>query len=147
MLVQGEKVQGSVAPERVTAQRLITACIVFIPTVALVLAVVRMWGHGVGVREVVVGVLMYFAIGHGVAVGYHRLFPPKGSRARRSLKIILAVAGSMAFEGGPIGWVADHRRHHAFTDRDGDPHSPVPTRPGVGGVVRGLWHAHVGWLL
>jgi len=84
-------------------------------------------------------------VGHGVTIGYHRLFAHRSFEAARPLKIVLAVLGSMSFQGSLIGWVADHRRHHRFADRPGDPHSPRwdGDRPLEG--IRGLWHAHVGW--
>ena len=67
--------------------------------------------------------------------------------AVRPLRVALAVAGSMSFQGGVIGWVAIHRRHHAFADRPGDPHSPYRYGTSLAGQLRGLAHAHTGWLL
>ena len=89
---------------------------------------------------------LFFVTGHGVTIGYHRLLALKSFVASRSLKLTLAAAGSMAFQGGPIGWVARYRRHHVFADAEQDPHSPHRFGGGVGGQLRGLWHAHVGWL-
>jgi stearoyl-CoA desaturase (Delta-9 desaturase) len=129
-----------------TLARILTAVIVVGPLGALALAIVRLWGHGIHVRDVIIAVMLYAVIGHGIAIGYHRLFTHRSFKAVRALRIGLAVAGSMAFEGGPVGWVADHRRHHAHTDRAGDPHSPHAFGPGVMGQLRGLWHAHTGWL-
>jgi len=129
-----------------TLSRVVTTLIVGIPLVALVVAVVRVWGTGVHLRDVVLAVVLYLLTGHGVTIGFHRLLAHKAFGARRSLKIGLATLGSMAYEGGPIGWVANHRRHHVFADTAKDPHSPHGRGRGVGGVLRGLWHAHVGWL-
>jgi stearoyl-CoA desaturase (delta-9 desaturase) len=84
--------------------------------------------------------------GYGVTVGFHRLFSHRSFVANRPLKIALAVAGSMAVEGSPISWVAAHRRHHRFSDRPGDPHSPHLHGTRATGRLRGLFHAHVGWL-
>jgi stearoyl-CoA desaturase (Delta-9 desaturase) len=95
----------------------------------------------------VLAVVLYFVAGHGITVGFHRLLAHKSFRARRGVKLALVAAGSMAFEGGPIGWVADHRRHHVFSDQPGDPHSPHRYGAGFGAQLRGLWHAHIGWLL
>jgi stearoyl-CoA desaturase (delta-9 desaturase) len=95
----------------------------------------------------VLAATFYVVVGHGVTVGFHRLFTHRSFAASRRLKITLGIIGSMAFQGGPIGWVADHRRHHALADRDGDPHSPHGHGPGISGQLRGLWHAHVGWLV
>jgi stearoyl-CoA desaturase (Delta-9 desaturase) len=123
-----------------------TGLIVFTPLLAFVVAVVMAWGSSVRPREAVIGVLLYAVTGHGITVGFHRLFTHRSFRAARPLRVVLAVAGSMAFEGPLIGWVADHRRHHAFTDREGDPHSPHRFGAGGSSRLRGLWHAHAGWL-
>ena len=129
-----------------TVARVLTAIIVVGPLLALVAAVWRLWGHGITLRDVIVAAVLYGVIGHGIAIGYHRLFTHRSFKAIRPLRIALAIAGSMAFEGGPIGWVADHRRHHQYTDRPGDPHSPHEAGNSLGGQLRGLWHAHTGWL-
>jgi len=128
-----------------TFERVITCLIVFGPLLAVVLAVLHFWGHGVSARDLVLAVVLYFVAGHGVTVGFHRLFAHRSFKARRPLKIALAVAGSMAFEGAVIGWVANHRLHHTFADRPGDPHSPALHGSGATGRLRGLWHAHMGW--
>jgi stearoyl-CoA desaturase (delta-9 desaturase) len=136
-------------PPRTAARRseqLLTGAIVFLPLVATLLVVVGLWGRGVGLREVVLAVVLYAVVGHGVTIGFHRLLTHRSFKAKRPLKVLLAVAGSMAFEGPVIGWVADHRRHHAYTDRPGDPHSPHAYGGGFRAHVRGLWHAHTGWL-
>jgi stearoyl-CoA desaturase (Delta-9 desaturase) len=91
-------------------------------------------------------VIFYAITGHGVTAGFHRLFAHRSFHAKRMIKVLLALAGSLAFEGAVIGWVANHRRHHAFTDRIGDPHSPH-LGSGPGSQLRGAFHAHVGWLL
>lgn len=122
--------------------RTITALIVGVPFLALVVGVVSLWGRGIGPREVVLAVSLYFLTGHGMTIGFHRLLAHKSFTARRPLKIVLLVCGSMGFEGGPISWVANHRRHHVFADTVDDPHSPQHH----GGELKGLWHAHVGWL-
>ena len=90
--------------------------------------------------------LFVVVIGHTVTIGFHRLFTHRSFVAKRPLKISLAVLGTMSFQGSLIGWVADHRRHHRFSERAGDPHSPwVPGRRGQLVDVRGFWHAHIGW--
>ena len=115
----------------------LTLVVVIGPLVALAGAMVRLWGHGLGLRDVVIGAVLYAVIGHGVTVGYHRLFAHRAFKANRPLKIALALAGSLALEGGIVAWVANHRCHHAHTDKAGDPHSPL----------RGFWHSHIGWML
>ncbi len=141
--------QDASAEEGTTSrgEQVITAVIVATPFLALVLALVRFWGGGVHLRDLLLGVALFFVVGHGVTVGYHRLLTHKAFVASRPLKLLLVGAGSMAFEGGPIGWVADHRRHHLFSDQPQDPHSPHRFGPGPGAQARGLWHAHIGWLL
>jgi stearoyl-CoA desaturase (Delta-9 desaturase) len=94
---------------------------------------------------VLLGVFM-IVVGHGVTVGFHRLFAHRSFEANRPLKIALALIGSLSFQGSLIGWVADHRRHHRLTDRPGDPHSPIWSNAGEAlSGLRGLFHAHVGW--
>ena len=117
-----------------------------IPFLALVAAVPVAWGWGLGWRDVALAVLMYAVTGHGITVGFHRHFTHGSFRANRGLKIALAVAGSMAIEGPVLRWVADHRRHHAFSDREGDPHSPWRYGETVPALVKGLFYAHMGWL-
>jgi stearoyl-CoA desaturase (Delta-9 desaturase) len=125
---------------------LVTSLIVGLPFVALLYAVVHFWGHGIAIRDLLLAVIVYFVIGHGMTVGFHRLLAHKAFVARRPLKIGLLVLGSMAFEGGPIGWVTTHRRHHVFADTPTDPHSPVADGFGLRAQLGGLWHAHLGWL-
>jgi stearoyl-CoA desaturase (delta-9 desaturase) len=90
---------------------------------------------------------MYALTGLGVTVGFHRLLTHRSFKTRRSVRAVLAVLGSAAIEGPAVSWVADHRKHHAFSDRPGDPHSPhVGHGDGWAAQLRGLAHAHVGWL-
>jgi stearoyl-CoA desaturase (delta-9 desaturase) len=126
-------------------QRLVTAAILLLPIVALVLIAVSIPDEPFTWEFLALGILMYVVIAHGVTIGFHRLFTHRSFQARRPLKVTLAVLGSMSFQGSLIGWVADHRRHHAFADRPGDPHSPVHPRSRWLGLAGGLWHAHVGW--
>ena len=126
-------------------QLFLTAVLVFGPLLVLGFALVRFWGHGVGLRDVILAVALYVVVGHGVTIGFHRLLAHRSFEATRPLKIALSVAGSLAFQGGVIGWVAQHRRHHSFTERPGDPHSPLEYGSGFGAHLRGLWHAHMGW--
>jgi stearoyl-CoA desaturase (delta-9 desaturase) len=93
-----------------------------------------------------IGLVFYCISGLGITAGYHRYFTHGGFKANRALKISLAVAGSMAVQGPVIRWVADHRKHHAFADREGDPHSPWRFGTGPRAVTKGLWWAHSGWL-
>jgi stearoyl-CoA desaturase (delta-9 desaturase) len=120
--------------------------IVFGPLLGVAWAVVRFWNHGISALDLLLIPILYAISGHGVTVGYHRLLTHRGFKVTRWLKICLVVAGSLAFEGSPIAWVANHRMHHSYADREGDPHSPVPDDFGARAQLAGLWHAHVGWL-
>jgi stearoyl-CoA desaturase (delta-9 desaturase) len=125
------------------AEKLTNLAAVLIPMVGFVLAVVLLWDRGVGAPEMSVLLGMYLITGVGITVGYHRLLTHKAFQAPRGVRYALAVLGSMAVQGPVLDWVADHRKHHVFSDREGDPHSPHHHESGL----RGLLHAHVGWLL
>ena len=125
----------------------VTAVIVLVPFAGLAVAVWLAWGHGLGLANALLALAFYVLTGLGISVGFHRLLTHRSFTAARPLRLALAVAGSMSFEGDPIGWVAIHRRHHAFTDRPGDPHSPYRYGTSAASQLRGLAHAHAGWLL
>ncbi len=124
-------------------ERTVNIAAVLLPFLAFVAAVGVFWGDGVGLADLVVMAAMYLLTALGVTIGYHRLFTHNAFSARRPLRYALAVLGSMAVQGPLSDWVADHRKHHAHTDEEGDPHSP---HVGAGSGVAGLWHAHIGWL-
>ena len=90
--------------------------------------------------------MFYVVSGLGITVGFHRYFTHGSFKAARPLRIALAVAGSLAMQGPVVDWVADHRRHHAFSDKEGDPHSPWLFGTGPVALARGFWHSHTGWL-
>ncbi|GAA1934390.1 acyl-CoA desaturase [Streptomyces durmitorensis] len=125
---------------------IVTTVIVVAPFLALGLAVWLLWGSLIHPADVLLALVLYMVTGFGVTVGFHRGLTHGGYRAVRPVRIALAVAGSMSFQGDVIGWVATHRRHHAFTDRPGDPHSPYRYGTHLRGQLRGLLHAHIGWL-
>ncbi|WP_131745304.1 acyl-CoA desaturase [Frankia sp. Cppng1_Ct_nod] len=122
------------------------ATIIIVPLAAVAAAIPLVWNQWISWRDVVLATVMYMITGHGITIGFHRYFTHRGFKAARPVRIALAVAGNMAIEGPVIRWVADHRRHHAFSDKAGDPHSPWRYGTGTGAVARGLWHAHIGWL-
>src|SRR5215203_4077467 len=97
---------------------------IVLPALGVVAAVVLLWGRMVGVTELAILIAGYLLTGVGMTVGYHRLFTHRAFETRRSLRYAFAVLGQMAVEGDVLAWVADHRKHHQFSDRDGDPHSP-----------------------
>jgi len=125
----------------------VTAAIVLVPFGGLTLAVWFAWGHGLNLVDILLAAAFYLVTGLGVTIGFHRLLTHRSFTAAPALRAVLAIAGSMSFEGDVIGWVAIHRRHHAFADRPGDPHSPYRYGTSLRGQLRGLAHAHVGWLL
>jgi len=121
---------------------------VVVPFAATVAAVVLLWNDLVGLSDLAMMGALYVLTGLGVTVGFHRLLTHRSFRTSKPLEYAFAVLGSMAVQGPVIGWVADHRKHHAHADVEGDPHSPhVGYGHGVRGVLRGLWHAHAGWLM
>jgi stearoyl-CoA desaturase (Delta-9 desaturase) len=132
----------SVAHE--AAARTITGAATVVPFLGLGVAGWQAWGHALRATDVAIFAVMYVATALGVTVGFHRLFTHRSFKAGRPVRVLLAVLGSAAVEGPVISWVADHRKHHAFSDRDGDPHSPHAGHGG--GILRGLVHAHLGWL-
>ena len=106
-----------------------------------------MWSSLLGWSDLIVFAIMYIATGLGITVGFHRLFTHRSFKTGKAVRAILAALGSAAIEGPVISWVADHRKHHAYSDQPGDPHSPhVDHGHGLKGALRGLLHAHVGWL-
>ncbi|MGO9247301.1 MAG: acyl-CoA desaturase [Solirubrobacteraceae bacterium] len=128
-------------------ERNVNIAAVVIPFLGVIVAGALLWDSFLGWRDVAVFVVMYALTAVGVTVGFHRLLTHRAFQTRSWLKYTLAVLGSMSLQGPMIDWVADHRKHHTFTDEDGDPHSPHAGQgAGLAGMVRGLWHAHVGWL-
>jgi stearoyl-CoA desaturase (delta-9 desaturase) len=140
-------VEGSSPPASgLTAGRVVTALLVCGPVVGLALYLLLGRGRVIGIGDAVLAAVLYLFTGFGVSAGFHRLFAHHSFKANRVLKVILAVAGSMAVEGSVISWVAIHRRHHMFSDQPGDPHSPYRYGSGFVGTLRGFLWAHVGWL-
>jgi stearoyl-CoA desaturase (delta-9 desaturase) len=106
-----------------------------------------LWGRGLSGADAGIALGLYAFSGLGVTAGFHRLFAHRAFEAPTPVRAVLAVAGSMSIEMGVISWVATHRRHHAYSDQPGDPHSPhLDAAQGWRGVVRGLWYGHMGWL-
>ena len=121
---------------------------VVVPFCATLAAIVLFWNQVVSATDLAILAVMYLITATGVTVGYHRMLTHRSFRTHKPTEYLFAVLGSMAVQGSVIAWVADHRKHHAHTDVEGDPHSPhVGHGDGVGGVLQGLWHAHSGWLL
>jgi stearoyl-CoA desaturase (delta-9 desaturase) len=121
---------------------------VVVPFAATVAAIVLLWNSLVSPADLVIAAVMYLLTAAGITVGFHRLLTHRSFQTSKPLEYTFAILGTMAVQGPVISWVADHRKHHAHTDEEGDPHSPhVGHDGGVRGVFAGLWHAHTGWLM
>jgi stearoyl-CoA desaturase (Delta-9 desaturase) len=130
-----------------TRDRIITGTVTAVPFIALLFVGWQLWEEALRWSDLIVFAICYVATGLGVTVGFHRHLTHRAFKAKRWVRGTLAILGSAAIEGPVISWVADHRKHHAFSDREGDPHSPhVDHGHGWRGALKGLWHAHVGWL-
>ena len=119
---------------------------VLVPFAGFVVAIVLLWDTFVDWSSLAVMVLMYVLTVMGVTLGFHRLLTHRSFQTYKSVQYVVAAIGSMAVQGPVMSWVADHRKHHAHTDREGDPHSPHGHGSGLKGAVAGLWYAHMGWL-
>jgi stearoyl-CoA desaturase (delta-9 desaturase) len=145
--VEGPTLDEIEVPVQENLNRAITALITAVPPLLLALGAWQMWNHGLQWRDVAIFLVMYIPVGLGVTVGFHRLLTHRSFKTSPAMRGLFGILGTMSIEGPVISWVADHRKHHAYTDRPGDPHSPhVDHGVGVRGALRGLAHAHVGWL-
>ena len=137
---------GVLERKKAAWQRRLVLLVTIVPFAGFVAAVFGFWGQGLSPTDAVIALGFYLWTGFGITIGFHRYFTHRAFETNPLFRRLLAVAGSMAVQGPIIKWVADHRRHHAFSDQEGDPHSPhLEDGPGVRGVVKGLWHAHMGW--
>jgi stearoyl-CoA desaturase (delta-9 desaturase) len=128
-------------------QKVLNLVIIAVPFVGFVLAMALLWNDFVGWTNLTILAVGYVLTGLGVTVGYHRLLTHRSFKTFPAVRYVLAVLGSLAIEGNVVVWVSDHRKHHQFSDREGDPHSPhLDEHEGIVGVLRGFLHAHVGWM-
>jgi stearoyl-CoA desaturase (delta-9 desaturase) len=133
--------------ENETRDRIITGLVTLVPFVAIGIAGWQVWDQALHWRDVFLFLGMYLLTGLGITVGFHRHLTHRSFKTHPWLRGTLGILGSAAIEGPVISWVADHRKHHAFSDEVGDPHSPhVDHGGGLRGELRGLFHAHMGWL-
>jgi len=126
--------------------RLMNLAAVTIPFIGLIAAMVLLWGIAFSWVYLAILAVMYMLTAVGITVGYHRLFTHRSFSAPKPVAAILAALGSMAVEGPVLQWVAVHRRHHQHSDHDEDPHSPHAHGSDLKGILRGMWHAHLGWM-
>src|SRR5436190_13551910 len=134
--------------EMTKTEKIVNLGAVALPFLATIAAIFLLWNSVVSSADLVIMAVMYLVTALGVTVGFHRLLTHRAFQTSKPLEYTFAALGSMAVQGSVIAWVADHRKHHAHADEEGDPHSPhVGHGAGVRGVLAGLWHAHVGWLL
>ena len=129
-----------------TFQRVLVGVFVAVPFLALIAAIPLLWGWGLNWHDVVIALVFYWVSGLGITVGYHRYFTHGSFKAKTGLRVALAIAGSLAIEGPVITWVSDHRRHHKYSDKEGDPHSPWRYGDDWKALSKGLAYAHIGWL-
>jgi stearoyl-CoA desaturase (delta-9 desaturase) len=133
--------------ENETLDRILTGLVTALPFVGLLIAGWQTWNSLLHWYDLVVFVVMYLLCAAGVTVGFHRLLTHRAFKTGPRTRAVLTILGSAAIEGPVISWVADHRKHHTYSDEEGDPHSPhVGHGGGLRGTLRGLFHAHVGWL-
>jgi stearoyl-CoA desaturase (delta-9 desaturase) len=125
------------------AERIANLIGVVLPFLGFLVAVVLLWNSWVDATDLAIFAVTYLLCGVGVTVGYHRLLTHRSFRTHKGTEYTFAVLGSLGLQGAVLDWVADHRKHHAHTDAEGDPHSP---HVGHGSGLAGLWHAHTGWL-
>jgi stearoyl-CoA desaturase (delta-9 desaturase) len=133
--------------EHETRDRIITGLLTVVPFLLLGFVAWQLWGGWLHWSDFVVFGLIYIPTGLGITVGFHRLFTHRSFKTGPAVRAVIGALGSAAIEGPVISWVADHRKHHAFSDKEGDPHSPhVGHGEGVWAQFKGFFHAHVGWL-
>ncbi len=116
---------------------------VVVPFLGVLAAIVLLWNRWVDVTDLALLAGFYLLTALGVTVGFHRLLTHRAFQTHPGIERAFAILGSLSVQGSVLDWVADHRKHHAHTDVEGDPHSP---HVGHGSGLSGLWHAHVGWL-
>ena len=138
---------GTVRNRTSRISQVVTLVAVVVPPLGLVSAVGLLWGVGFHWVDLGLFVGLYVVCAFGTTIGFHRYFTHKGFEARAPVKALLAILGCMTMQGPVTQWVTDHRKHHALSDRPGDPHSPhVGRGEGALGALRGFAHAHVGWM-
>ena len=129
-----------------TVEKVLVGLFVAIPMLALIAAIPLAWGWGLGWHDVIIALAFYYVSGLGISMGFHRYFTHGSFKAKTGFRLALGIAGSLAVEGPLLTWVADHRRHHKYSDREGDPHSPWRFGEDWKALTKGLAWAHIGWM-
>jgi stearoyl-CoA desaturase (Delta-9 desaturase) len=137
---------ATVRPSTSIPSRIVTLVAVLVPPLGILAAMGLLWEVAVRPVDVILLVALYTLCGLGITVGFHRLFSHRAFKAHPTVRAALAILGSMTIQGPVTQWVTDHRKHHALSDREGDPHSPHG-RDGLLGGLAGFLHAHMGWLV
>ena len=135
MSMYGIPAQHSALQPKSSMARAITLIVVFVPLLATVFAIVKLWQREVVPVDIAMMVIMYMLTGFGITIGFHRFATHRSFQSQPIVEVVLLALGSMAVEGDVVQWVADHWKHHKHADKPGDPHSPL----------EGLWHSHIGW--
>jgi len=138
---------GTVRGRTSLASQIVTVIAVVVPPIGLFSAMGLLWGVAFHPVDAALLIGFYVVCAFGTTIGFHRYFTHKSFEGRTPVKVVLAILGCMTMQGPLTQWVTDHRKHHALSDRDGDPHSPhVGHGDGILAAIRGFVHAHVGWL-
>jgi stearoyl-CoA desaturase (delta-9 desaturase) len=138
---------ATVRPRTSRISQVVTMIAVVVPPLGVLAAMGLLWDQAFHWRDVGIMVGMYVVCAFGTTIGFHRYFTHKSFETGTGLKATLAVLGCMTMQGPLTQWVTDHRKHHALSDKEGDPHSPHAGHgDGPLAAVRGFAHAHVGWM-
>ncbi len=122
--------------EKPLAVKLAVLTVVGVPFVGVLYAIIMLWQQWVSWLDISLMVGLYLLSGLGITVGFHRMLTHKAFETSRPVKAFWMIMGCLALEGDPTTWASTHIQHHAHSDEEDDPHSPL----------EGLWHSHVGWL-
>jgi stearoyl-CoA desaturase (delta-9 desaturase) len=133
---------GTVRPRTSRISQAVTLVAVVVPPLGLLSAMGLLWGVGFHWLDLALFAGFYVVCAFGTTIGFHRYFTHRGFEAKTPVRVVLAILGCMTMQGPITQWVTDHRKHHALSDKPGDPHSPH----GHGNPISGFWHAHVGWM-
>ncbi|HEY7312378.1 MAG TPA: acyl-CoA desaturase [Gemmataceae bacterium] len=127
-------------------ERRMALIMILTPLLGLIVAIALLWERAIGVTELLLLVGMYVLGMFGITIGFHRLASHRSFQTYAPIRALFAILGSTAAQGPVLYWAAIHRRHHQYSDHEGDPHSPNLHGDGLRGILKGFWHAHTGWM-